>query len=211
MKSKALLVAMVALTAVALTGLAAGMAAAHCDTMDGPVVKAAQAALAKGDVNLVLAWVQKKDEAEIRAAFEHTLEVRKLGPEAQKLADNYFFETLVRVHRSGEGAPYTGVKPGGQDIGPALTAADEALKTKKSDDMLEVVGDAVRDVIQKRFKEVTELSNYKPDDVEAGRRYVAAYVEYIHYVEGIYDATSGPAEHHAEAAATQEQHANDHK
>ena len=29
----------------------------HCDGMDGPVVQAAQRALAKDDVNLVLIWV----------------------------------------------------------------------------------------------------------------------------------------------------------
>src|SRR3990172_9984859 len=82
-------------------------AMAHCDGMDGPVVKAAQKALASGDVNLVLIWVQKEDEKEIREAFDRTLEVRKLSAEAKELADMYFFETLVRVHRIGEGAPYT--------------------------------------------------------------------------------------------------------
>ena len=92
---------------------------AHCDGMDGPVVKAAQAALAKGDVNLVLIWVRKNDETEIRQAFERTVNVRKLSPEAKELADTYFFETLVRIHRAGEGAPYTGLKPAGRDLGPA--------------------------------------------------------------------------------------------
>lgn len=206
MKSRLLFVAIVALATVFLTGLAADIASAHCDTMDGPVVKAAQAALDTGDVNLVLSWVQKKDEAEIQAAFKHTLEVRKLGPEAKQLADNYYFETLVRVHRAGEGAPYTGVKPAGQDIGPALEAAEKALETKSSNTMLNLIGNTVKDGIEKRFKDVTALSNYKPDDVEAGRRYVAAYVEYIHYVEGIYNAANGPAEHHAEASAGMEQH-----
>ena len=80
-------------------------AMAHCDGMDGPVVKAAQRALASGDVNLVLIWVQKKDIQEIRQAFERTLAVRKLGHAAQELADLYFFETLVRMHRAGEGEP----------------------------------------------------------------------------------------------------------
>jgi hypothetical protein len=103
-------------------------ARAHCDTLDGPVVKAAEQALAKNDVNRVLMWVQLRDEAEIRAAFRHALDVRKLGPEARKLADTYFFETLVRVHRAGEGAPYTGLKPAGQDLGPAIPAADRALE-----------------------------------------------------------------------------------
>ena len=94
-------------------------ALAHCDGMDGPVVRAAQKALEAGDVNLVLIWVQKKDEQTIKDAFQKTLEVRKLDPKARELADMYFFETLVRIHRAGEGESYTGIKPAGQDLGPA--------------------------------------------------------------------------------------------
>ncbi len=88
----------------------------HCDGMDGPVVQSAQRALAKGDVNLVLVWVQANDEAEIRKVFAKTMAVRKLNAEARELADLYFFETLVRIHRAGEGAPYTGLKPAGRDL-----------------------------------------------------------------------------------------------
>ena len=84
---------------------------AHCDTLDGPVVLDAKAALEKGDVTPVLKWVKKDNEKEIRKVFSHTLAVRKLNPEARELADHYFFETLVRVHRAGEGAPFTGLKP----------------------------------------------------------------------------------------------------
>src|SRR5512136_371299 len=76
---------------------------AHCDGMDGPVVTAAKKALETGDANPVLIWVQKKDEGEIRKAFQKTLAVRKLSPEAKELGDMYFFETLVRIHRAGEG------------------------------------------------------------------------------------------------------------
>ena len=35
--------------------------AAHCDGLDGPVVKAAQKALESGKVSGVLIWVQKND------------------------------------------------------------------------------------------------------------------------------------------------------
>lgn len=87
---------------------------AHCDGIDGPVVGAAQKALETANVNLVLIWVQKQDEPAMRKAFEKTLAVRKLGSSAKELADLYFFETLVRVHRAGEGAPYTGLKPAGR-------------------------------------------------------------------------------------------------
>ncbi len=93
--------------------LAPRMALAHCDTLDGPVVIDARTALQQQDVTPVLKWVTANAEAEIRTAFDQVLAVRKLGGAAQALADRSFFETLVRVHRAGEGAPYTGLKPAG--------------------------------------------------------------------------------------------------
>ena len=95
-------------------------ALAHCDGLDGPVVKAAQRALETRNPALVLIWVQEKDEPEIRNVFAQTLAVRVLNPQARELADRFFFETLVRVHRAGEGAPFTGLKPAGRDLGPTL-------------------------------------------------------------------------------------------
>jgi hypothetical protein len=104
-------------------------ASAHCDGLDGPVVSAARKALDSGDPNPVLIWVQPKDEAEVRHAFAEAVAVRKLSPQAREMADRYFFETLVRVHRAGEGAPYTGLKPAGRDLGPAIPLADKAVAT----------------------------------------------------------------------------------
>ena len=42
----------------------------------------------------------------------------------KELSDQFFIKTLVRVHRAGEGAPYTGIRPAGTDLGPAIPAAD---------------------------------------------------------------------------------------
>ena len=104
--------------------------AAHCDTLDGPVVGAARRALESGDVNLVLEWIQNKDEAETRNHFQKTVAVRKINAQAKDLADMYFFETLVRLHRAGEGAGYTGLKPAGV-VEPPIAAADKALESGK--------------------------------------------------------------------------------
>jgi len=101
--------------AIALLGLTPARALAHCDGLDGPVVKAAQRALETRNPALVLIWVQEEDEREIQTAFEQTLAVRELSPQAKALADRFFFETLVRVHRAGEGAPFTGLKLAGRD------------------------------------------------------------------------------------------------
>src|SRR3972149_4228335 len=113
---------------VMATLLTPTVALAHCDGLDGPVVAAAREALKTGDVNHVLIWVRDKDEPEIRAAFQSARSVRRLGSDARNLADRYFFETIVRVHRSAEGAPYTRLKPAGRDLGPAIPAADHALE-----------------------------------------------------------------------------------
>lgn len=173
---------------------------AHCDGMDGPVVKAAQKAFEAGDVNLVLVWVQPKDEAEIKRAFERALVVRKLGSEAKELAETYFFETLVRVHRAGEGAPFTGLNPTGRDLGPAIPAADKAIDSGSAEAVVNLLTDSIRNGIDQRFKTVTAAKDYKVADVAAGRAYVRAYVAFVHYVEGVYAAARSAAEGHLHEA-----------
>jgi hypothetical protein len=182
--------------AAVLLSLAPLSAQAHCDGLDGPVVKAAEAALERNDVNLVLVWVQPRDEGEIRAAFDHAVAVRKLGPEARNLADTHLFETLVRVHRAGEGAPYTGLKPAGRDLGPAIPATDRALETGDPAALLALLREALDHGLGARFEAATRSKSYAASDVAAGRKYVAAYVNLVHYAEGLYGAASGATASH---------------
>ena len=143
-------------------------AQAHCDTLDGPVVEAARKALDTNNPNLVFAWVQKGDEAEIRHAFQKASAVRKAGGEAKALADQYFFETLVRVHRAGEGAPYTGLKPAGKPE-PAIAAADKAIETGKLEPVARLVSERMHKGLDKQFHEVVSKKKYSPNDVAVGR------------------------------------------
>lgn len=181
-------------------------ALAHCDGMDGPVVKAAQQALNTGNVNLVLIWVQKSDEPEVRRAFERALAVRKLDEVARELADLYFFETLVRIHRAGEGAPYTGLKSAGRDLGPAIPAADKAIATGSASPLLELLTHEVQHGIEARFKRVLAAKGHSQDNIVAGREFVKAYVAFVHYVEGIHQASITQAEGHFEEEMTKTQH-----
>ncbi len=191
----------------ALAGIVAGallavpaLARAHCDTLDGPVVKTARSALETGKVAPVLAWVKARDEAEVKAAFEKARAARKLGPEARAVADTWFLETQVRLHRAGEGAPFTGLKPAGLDLGPAVPAADEAVDKGSAPEVEKLLVDAVRQGLRERFHRLHQLK--KPgDDVAAGRAWVEAYVPWVHYVEGVYQAAAGKHAAHAEPAA----------
>lgn len=179
-----------------------GEAAAHCDTMDGPVVTAAKLAVDTGNVTPVLKWVRKADEQRIRVAFERTLKVRALGPEAREMADTYFFETLVRVHRAGEGEPYTGLKPAGTEVEAGVALADKSLDSGSADDLVKQVTAEVASGIRQRFQRVQQASAHADQSVDAGRKFVAAYVEFIHYVESMHQVVTGTAhgQHAAELA-----------
>lgn len=204
MKKKTFLFHLIVLVLLlGISTIGSSQAIAHCDGLDGPVVAAAKKALDTGDVNLVLIWVQKKDEAEIRKSFQKTLAVRKMNPEAKELADTYFFETLVRIHRAGEGAPYTGLKPTGRDLGPAIPAGDKAIVDGKLEPLYKLLMNRIHDGLDDKFEEVLKKKNFKNDDVAAGREFIEAYVVFIHYVEGLYDAAGKavhghPAEHEGE-------------
>jgi len=170
---------------------------AHCDTLDGPVVKEARASLDKGDITPLLKWVKQENEKEIREAFAKTLAVRKQSKEARELADMYFFETLVRIHRAGEGAPYTGLKPG-EAIEPVVQEADRALETGSADHLVKFVTDAAAKGIREKFAHAKETKKHADKSVEAGREFVEAYVSFTHYVERLQNNAAVKVEQHGE-------------
>jgi uncharacterized protein DUF6448 len=171
---------------------------AHCDTLAGPVVADAKLALAQGDITPVLKWVKPEFEQELQAAFAQTRKVRTQSKDAQELADNYFFETVVRLHRAGEGAPFTGVK---HEPPEAIVAAtDTALTAGNSDPLLRSLQEDVARGLEQRFARVVAARAHMNDSVTAGREYVAAYVELTHYVEALHDAASAGHAHDVQVA-----------
>ena len=196
--------------------LVPSLATAHCDTLDGPVVTAARTAVETGRLEPVLAWVQPGDEAEIREAFVRARAVRKTGKEAAELADRWFFETVVRVHRAGEGAPFTGLKPAGSPD-PAVAAADRAILAGGDVKQLEkLLVHAVHEGLESHWARL-QKEQRPAEDVAAGRRWVAAYVPFVHWAEGVYAAASKAEGHgqahaaphaatHADAPATEHAH-----
>lgn len=167
-------------------------AAAHCDTMDGPVIADARKALDTNDVTPVLKWVKKKDEKEIRTAFAKAQ--RAKGRKNAAAAENQFFQALVRIHRAGEGAPFTGLKPAGQ-VEPAIAEADKALATGSADALVKMISDDAAAGIRKRYERAAAAYQHKDESVEKGREFVQAYVEYTHYVERLHQAAFGQGGH----------------
>ena len=157
---------------------------AHCDTLRGPVVADARLALDTGDVTPVLKWIKPENESEIRAAFQKTLKVRSESPDAKEIADRYFFETLVRLHRLGENAPFTGLKD--DPIEPSIMLADNALESGSPEELVSKTTAHLVAQLRQRFAAVKEAKKHSNDSATAGREYVARYVEYTHFVEQLH-------------------------
>ncbi len=196
-KIKTLMVSVVA--AGLLFGASQG-AQAHCDAIDGPVAKAAQKALDTGNVNLALPYAPAKAEPEIKAAFAQSMKVRALGPEAKTLADRAFIEATVRLHRAGEGAAYTGLKPAGLDHGPAIPAAERAIATGDVKQVKAVLDEEVEHGLHARFRHAREaqkasLEPTKTGDVPAARERASAELGFVTYVESLRQAAHGAAGH----------------
>lgn len=155
---------------------------AHCDSMDGPVVQDARRALEAQDVTPVLKWVTAEDEDEIRSAFDMALVVREETDAARAVADQYFFETLVRVHRATEGEGYTGLKPAGS-VEPVVAAADQALDSGNVGPLADELAAAIRHEVEERFTMAYDMRQTAEDSVEQGRAYVDAYVQFTHFAE----------------------------
>lgn len=169
---------------------------AHCDSMEGPVVKASIKALETGNINYVLVWVRAEDEKEIKEMFAKVNKVRSLSPEVKEFADMYFFETVVRVHRMGEGVGYTGLKPAEYKPEEGIEAADIAIEKNSVENILSHLDEKYHSKVKELFDDLQSKKNYNVDDLTAGREYVESYVHFIHYVEGLFKGEENQMEEH---------------
>ena len=171
-------------------------ASAHCDALDGPVATAALNALEAQNVNLVLPYAPASAEAELSAAFDQAVAAPASGPPAKAVADRYFVETAVRLHRAGEGAPYTGLQRAGTEFGPVIPAAERALETGDAKALEALLAEEVRHAIRERLAEATAKRSASKEpkthaDVAAARERVSAEFAFIGFAEGIHRAIEG--------------------
>jgi hypothetical protein len=167
--------------------------------MDGPVVLAAKRALAANDPSLVLPYVKPDGEAEVLAAYQRTVRAHNGNRAANDLADMYFFETIVRVHRAGEGAPYTGLKPAGLGFGPVVPVAERAIESGSPDELVHLLTEKVRHEVLERFEHAMELKPHADEGVTEARAYVEAMLGLQVWSHKLYAcAAAGPHEEHGE-------------
>jgi len=169
---------------------------AHCDSYDGPVIKDAVKALETNNVDLVFKWLDESQEKEITALFNKTFQLKSGDKEVYVIVEKHFFETLVRLHRELEGAPYTGLKPAGITK-QIIQMTDSAIQVGSVDGFLVKLNKHIEKVVRYKYQKVLELSKVKDNSAAQGRAYVKAYVDYTHTIEAIDDILSHNADTHA--------------
>src|SRR5690554_805725 len=157
---------------------------AHCDSYDGPVIKDALKALDQNNMELVLKWIDPQQEAEIIPLFDKTYQLKSGDRQVYSIVEKHFLETLVRLHRETEGAPFTGLKPAGS-MTPLVEMADNSIANKSADNVIHTVTTHLEQVLRERYATVAKLSKTKDDSVKQGREYVEAYVQYTHTLEAL--------------------------
>ncbi|MDR7855243.1 DUF6448 family protein [Tissierella sp.] len=185
------------MTAIAIMIMLPISASAHCDTMDGPTVIDGLEAMEENNINHALIWVMPDYEAEITEVFELSMKVKDLSPDAKALAEQYFLSELIRVHRAGEGAPFTGVKPSGTTVDKVVIAADESIAIGDLSPMEGLIEEERMQELEERFDNAMALKDFDVNDVEAGREYIEAYVKFFKFAEGEED-------HHGEVGGHEE-------
>ena len=182
------------LVTMLFTGIS-GALYAHCDSYDGPVIKDALKALETNNVSLVYKWIDQKDEPTIVDLFNKTYALKSGDQEIYAIVEKHFLETLVRLHRAGEGEPFTGLKPAGS-AEPIVKMSDKALEDQNIDDLLRKLDDHINSVVLEKYEKVIALDKTKDESVEKGREYVAAYIDYTHTLEAIHGILENGALHH---------------
>jgi hypothetical protein len=190
-------------TAVLVVLMTAWTARTHCDTEDGPIIPQIRASLDSGDITPLLKWLRPDDEQEIRDLFVRVRAIRSRSEEAREIGDRLFIETFIRLHRAGEGAGFTGIKPTGTTA-PIFAELDEALESGSAEALADKIAAEVRASIVTRFDRALELSKHQDESVEAGREFVEAYITYMHFVEGLHGYLTAEAPSHH--SATEEAH-----
>jgi hypothetical protein len=152
-------------------------------------------ALETGNINHVLIWIPEASEKELKNVFARTLRARKSGGDAQDVADDWFFETAIRLHRAGEGAPYTGMKPAGLNEGPVVPKAEKAIETGNPDESIGFILKTIEDDLKHRFHHVMDKKRYDVDDVAAGREFIEAFIGWVVYSHHLYVNVTGGGGH----------------
>lgn len=163
----------------------------HCDSLDGPVVTAARHALEADDVNLLLPYVPADGEDEVREVFVLVRTARQESAVAREVADRLLFETVVRVHRAGEGATFTGLKPAGLDVGPAIPLAEQALAGGDATALVELLTDEVRSEAERRLGVAMAAADDAAAGVPQARRWVEAMLGLQVWAHGVHTAAHG--------------------
>jgi Family of unknown function (DUF6448) len=131
----------------------------------------------------------------MRSTFASVMAVRAMDDKARAVADRLFFETAVRVYRTGEGAPYTGLKPAGTPVSRVIPIAEDAVATGSTERLIAYLSEVLREELSNRLGIVKALASNRNRSIAEGRRYVEAMLGFEVYCHSVLKALQAQSGH----------------
>jgi len=153
----------------------------YCDTMDGPIVAAAELALEMENINYVLPFVKNEYETELKEAFNKSVTVRELSGEAAEIADYWFFETAVRLYMLGAGKPYSGIKQSGINREHIILKAQDAVVNQDITTFETFLLDSLKEAIETKYEIAVSQQDYDVNDTQAARNYLNSLMDFVEF------------------------------
>jgi Family of unknown function (DUF6448) len=102
------------------------------------------------------------------------------------------------VHRTGEHAGYTGLKPAGLDVGPVIPLAEKAVESGDAGEVYRLLAADLHSQLTHWLERVGKLAEGKDTSVPAAREYVEAMLGFEVYANQVYHALHADphGEHH---------------
>jgi len=129
----------------------------------------------------------------VREALHKVERARKDGARVREIADRYFFETVARIHPAGEGAPHSGLKPAGLDVGPVIPVAEKAIEPGSADQLVELLSGNLSEQLRHGLHRVMHFKEHAGHGLGAAREYVEAMLGLQGWAHGLHNTIKAEA------------------
>lgn len=145
----------------------------------GPVLDAAEKALATGAACHILVWVPAGTENMVKNLLEKACCERTISLTGECRAADGYFRTVLRLHSAHCGLRnlnYATRTPQEREI---IRTVESACRSGDYQEIGVVLGIYKDTGVRERFCEVLERRDYPAGDIGAGRRYTTAFVDLV--------------------------------
>jgi len=156
---------------------------------DGPVTKAAKAALETGIANRILIWIPEESENTLKNLFERACCARSIRQDGRNRTAEWYFETVNRLHTASHGLNTLSISTKTPEEKATILLVEGACESGNFEDIATRISDTPAGEMRQRFEDLMKKRNNCEENCVAGRMYVSAFVDFIAFVNNLHSGS----------------------